>query len=108
VASELNLAAVVDDGEHLYVPSRDDAVAGGPGGASPGSGSGGAAGGSLLDVNRATQAELEALPGIGPVTAQKIIAARTEAPFRTIDELRERGLLGQKTFDGLKALITVG
>jgi competence protein ComEA len=55
-----------------------------------------------------TQAELEALPGIGPVTAGKIIESRAQAPFRTIDELRERGLVGQKTFDSLRTLITVG
>ena len=75
-----------------------------------GSGAGGHAGGStsLIDLNRATQAELESLPGIGPVTAGKIIEARAQSPFRSVDELRERGLVGQKTFDSLRALITVG
>ena len=63
---------------------------------------------SVVNLNTASASDFEALPGIGPVTAQKIIAARSEAPFRTIEELRERGLVGQKTFDSLKALITVG
>ncbi len=61
-----------------------------------------------MNLNTATQAELEELPGIGPVTAEKIIAARQEAPFRTVDELRERGLVGEKTFEDLQPLVTTG
>jgi competence protein ComEA len=111
VAAALNLAATLTDGAQIRVPSRDDAPAstsGGSGGGASG-GDGGHGGGSgLTDLNAASESELESLPGIGPVTAAKIIAARTDAPFRTIDELRERGLVGEKTFDSLKALITVG
>ena len=106
VAREINLAATLADGAQVRVPSRDDPV--GSGGGSPTTAGSGTATGSQVNLNSATQSELEALPGIGPVTAQKIIAARSEAPFRTIEELRERGLVGQKTFDSLKALITVG
>jgi competence protein ComEA len=105
----LNLAATVKDGDHVRVPSRDDAAApssaGGGGAAGQGAGSGGA---TTVDLNRATQAELEALPGIGPATAQKIIAAREEAPLTAIDELRSRGVLGEKTFEKLRDLLTVG
>jgi competence protein ComEA len=111
VAAELNLAAPLADGQQVRVPSRDDPAPGSGGSGAGGSGAAGGAGGSgsgLIDLNAATQAELESLPGIGPVTAAKIIEARTQARFRTIDELRERGLVGEKTFDSLKALITVG
>jgi competence protein ComEA len=114
-ATELNLAATLADGQQVRVPSRDDpgvaAGGSGSGGGGAGSGAGGAGGGSggtRIDLNRATQAELESLPGIGPVTAGKIIESRAEAPFRTVDELRERGLVGQKTFDSLRSLVTVG
>jgi competence protein ComEA len=110
-AAELNLAATLADGQQVRVPSRDDdAPIAGSGSSAGGGGGGGGAGGSsaLVDLNRATQAELESLPGIGPVTAGKIIEARAQSPFKTIDELRERGLVGQKTFDSLRALITVG
>jgi competence protein ComEA len=109
VGAELNLAAPLVDGAQVRVPSRDDepSSAGGAGGSG---GSGGSSGGSggLIDLNAATQAELESLPGIGPVTATKIMEARAGAPFRSVDELRERGLVGEKTFEDLRALVTVG
>lgn len=114
--SELNLAAILEDGARVLVPSRDDPVARGAGSGSGDPGSGSAAGNGsgtgagpdgLVDLNRATQAELEALPGIGPVTAAKIIDARTAEPFRSVDDLRTRKLLGQKAFDTLRDLVTV-
>lgn len=104
---ELNLAAPLGDGEHLRVPSRDDPVAAASSGSS-GSSAGGSSSGGLVDINHATQAELEELPGIGPATAEKIMAAREEAPFATVDELRSRGVLGEKTFEKLRDLVTVG
>ncbi|HEX2469614.1 MAG TPA: ComEA family DNA-binding protein [Candidatus Limnocylindrales bacterium] len=104
---ELNLAAPLRDGEHLRVPSRDDPSAAGPSGAGGASGTG-VAGGGLVDLNQATQAELEELPGVGPATAEKIMAAREEAPFAAVDELRSRGVLGEKTFEKLRDLVTVG
>lgn len=107
VAVELNLAATLTDGAQVRVPSRDDQAA--PSGGATSGGSGGTgSGGHLVNLNTATESELDALPGIGPVTAGKIIESRSAAPFRTIDELRERGLVGEKTFDKLKPLISVG
>jgi competence protein ComEA len=99
---ELNLAAPLDDGDHIRVPSRDDPVAIGSAGPDD------APTGDLVDINTATQAQLEELPGIGPATAQKIIAAREEARFSAIEELRSRGVLGEKTFEKLRDLVTVG
>jgi competence protein ComEA len=105
---ELNLAAPLRDGEHLRVPSRDDPVAAAAPSGSGGPSAGGSTSGGLVDINHATQAELEELPGIGPATAEKIMAAREEATFATVDELRSRGVLGEKTFEKLRDLVTVG
>lgn len=105
---ELNLAAPLHDGDQIRVPSRDDAPgasAGGGGGGSPGGGPASAAG--PIDLNRATASELDTLPGIGPATAAKILASRDGQPFVAVDDLRTRKLVGQKTFDGLKDLVTV-
>jgi len=104
---ELNLAAPVKDGDHIRVPSRDDSPVPATGGATaPADGSN--LGGALVDINTATQAQLEELPGVGPATAEKIIAAREEARFGAVEELRSRGVLGEKTFEKLRPLVTVG
>lgn len=105
---ELNLAAPLRDGDQVRVPSRDDEAAGAPvsGGAAAPSGASGAGSGPV-DLNRATASELDTLPGIGPVTADKIIAAREEAPFTSVDDLRTRGVVGEKTFERIRASLVV-
>jgi len=101
--------AVLRPGDQVLVPSRDDgtqgAGAGGPSGPGASSRPGTAAG--PIDLNHATVSELDALPGIGPVTANKIVAARDERPFVSVDELRSRKILGAATFDKVKDLLVV-
>ena len=61
---------------------------------------GGAAGGAgQVNLNEADQSALEELPGVGPVTAEKILAWRTEhGRFTSVDELKEVSGIGEKTF----------
>jgi competence protein ComEA len=103
-ASDLNLAAAVHDGDRIVVPARGDPP---PPGAGGGSQAGGSSSGVLVDLNTATASELDELPGIGPKTAQKIIDARTEKPFASVDELRDRKIVGAATFEKLQTLVTV-
>ncbi|UVT17658.1 MAG: helix-hairpin-helix domain-containing protein [Nitrospira sp.] len=62
----------------------------------------------LLDLNRASAGELESLPGIGAVMAQRVIAFReSTGGFRTLEELRAVKGIGPKKFDRLKSFVTV-
>jgi competence protein ComEA len=107
-ASRVNLAALLHDGEQVRIPSRDDAPSAPSRAPSTDPGGGGTSSGGLVDVNSASAAALDELPGIGPATSAKIIAAREEAPFATVDELRSRGVLGEATFGKVRNLVTVG
>jgi competence protein ComEA len=96
----INLAAPVADGLQVVVPSKTPA-----GGAAPVSSSGGATSGPL-DLNSATLEQLETLPGIGPVTAQKILDYRTQhGAFTSVDELDAVPGIGPSHMAQLKGLI---
>jgi len=61
----------------------------------------------LVDLNAATSAELDQLPGIGPKLAQRIIEARAEKPFASIEELRRVPGIGPKTFEKVRPHVVV-
>jgi competence protein ComEA len=100
--ASVNLAAVVADGEQLAV--------GVPGPVPPGAPAAGSAPpvDGLLDLNTAGVAELDALPGIGPVLAQRIVDHRTrEGPFRSVEELDDVPGIGPAIAAELAERVTV-
>ena len=111
-AETLNLASLLQDGQKILVPrlaAGSDAT-GAEGTTDGGTGAaegGGDATAGPINLNTATAAELEELPGIGPVTAEKIIAARREAPFSTLEELVERGVINRGQLEDIRDLATV-
>jgi competence protein ComEA len=107
-ATDLNLAQPVTDGLKVVVPAIGQAsVHNAP--ADPGAtGAGTTATSGPLDLNRATEAELDTLPGVGPATIAKIVAARQSAPFSSTEDLRTRRVVGDAAFEKLKGLVTVG
>lgn len=97
VAAELNLAAKVSDGQKIYVKRVGET--------NPGSNPGFNENSSgLINVNSATAKELDTLPGVGQVTAEKIISTR---PYQTKEELVTKKAVGKATFEKIKDLISV-
>jgi competence protein ComEA len=104
----VNLAAPIADGEQIVVPRRGVAVAGAAGGAAAPAGAaapGGAAAGPV-HLNTATLEQLDGLPGVGPVTAQKILDYRQEhGAFGSVDELDAVSGIGPARLEQLRELV---
>lgn len=100
----INLARRLTDGEQIRVPAPGDPAVPPDPAAAPG---GPAAPSAPLDLNTATLEQLDALPGVGEVTANRIIAYRSAHPFTAVDELLEVPGIGQRRFEQLKDLVTV-
>jgi competence protein ComEA len=102
--SLVNLAALVSDGEQVVVPRRGSAVAAGAS-AGAASGASGIPTGPV-HLNSATVDQLDALPGVGPVTAQKIVDYRqTHGAFTSVDELDAVSGIGPARLDQLRDLV---
>lgn len=109
----LNLAAFVEDGQRIFIPSQSSAASPQATPASrgqdielPDPGVPTAAG--PVNINTATQDELEGLPGIGPAIAQRIILYReTNGAFTSIEDIQKVEGIGQKKFEAIMYLITV-
>lgn len=122
---ELNFAQPLDDGQQVVVGTSEQ-----PGGEVRGAGQDGTSGGSApssdgtstttdgggssgsagdkINLNKATAAQLDTLPGVGPVTAGKIITWRDQnKKFSRIEELQEVPGIGPKTYAELSPLVTV-
>lgn len=103
-AGDLNLARVLVDGEQVAVGLRDR-----PGeSTTPGSSAPGGDDVGLLNLNVATVQQLEALPGIGPVLAQRIVQWRTDnGPFPDVEILGEVSGIGDVLMEQLRPLVAV-
>ena len=104
--SAVNLARVVADGEQVFVPAPGQSppvpVARGST-AAPSAG-----GGAPVDLNTATEADLDTLPGVGPVIAGRIVAWRQEhGRFTSIEELTEVSGIGDATLERLRPLVRI-
>jgi competence protein ComEA len=91
--SGFNLAARLTDGQRINVPMAGEIRPAVPG---------------RVDLNRASRPELEALPGIGPATAQRIMELRERSgPIRSLDQLRELRIIPNQTAERLRDLVIV-
>jgi competence protein ComEA len=110
----LSLAAVLSDGQRVRVPLVGEQLPASELGGSAGgaAGGGGAAGtavpGAPIDLNTAGVDDLDTLPGVGPATAQAIVAHRDEhGPFGAVDDLLEVRGIGDARLEALRDLVTV-
>jgi competence protein ComEA len=105
----VNLAAPLEDGSHIYIPAmafsgdesqgvRSSVLMLSPGGEIV----------PLVNINQASLDELISLPGIGPVTAEKIISYREEQLFSRVEEIQKVPGIGPATYEQIKIYLTVG
>jgi competence protein ComEA len=117
---ELNLAARVSDGQKLVIPGRPFArpdtldappvvaVLPTPAARTQPAGSSSVAPTTRINLNTATDKMLDSLPGIGPVTAARVIAYReANGPFTRVEQLREARLVNAPTYDRIRDLVSV-
>ena len=91
--SNINLSKRLESGESYYIPSKGEELNNYNNG--------------LLNINTATKSELESLPGIGSVLAERIIAYRKITPFKDIAEIKNVTGIGEAVFEKVKSFITV-
>ncbi|MFA1550039.1 helix-hairpin-helix domain-containing protein [Actinomadura chokoriensis] len=110
----LNLARELVDGEQIPVgvprPAQPPGVGASAGTSGPGASGPGTSGasGAPLDLNAATPDQLDDLPGVGPVLAQRIAAYRAQhGGFRSVEQLQEVSGIGARRFEDLKPMVRV-
>ena len=91
----VNLATVVRDGDQIVIPPIGEEIS-----AERGDG--------RISLNRATASDLETLPGVGPVTAQRIVDHREEhGPFATLEDLLDVSGIGEAKLDAIRDSVVV-
>ncbi len=114
--TNINLAYILEDGEKIYIPKKGEELpedsttysessVGANASVRPSSSSSKT---SKININKATQAELETIPGIGPSTALKIINYRKEnGKFTSIEDIKNVSGIGDAKYEKMKEYITV-
>lgn len=95
ISKNLNQAAKLVDGQKIYIPKKGEELS---------AESGGGEVGGLININQADSADLDTLPGVGPKTAEKIIAGR---PYSSVEDLLGKGVVGSKLFEQIKNMVSV-
>lgn len=94
LVGRINLAATVRSGDQIVVPGPEDKVESSEGGP--------------LALNRASANDLEALPGVGPVLAERIVAYRDQnGPFKVVEDLLRVGGIGEAKLASIRDLVRV-
>lgn len=108
-SKSLNRAAKLIDGGKIYIPSQGEGKS--PAFAQASAGRQNSQGNIILgssegtlNLNSASELELDTLPGVGPVTAKKIIEGR---PYQTVEELKTKKIVGQALYEKIKTLIAI-
>lgn len=94
----INLAVKLSDGQKIYISEIGESA--------PVLGSNASNSGStgIISINSSGQTELETLPGIGPARAGDIMSGR---PYSSVEDLRTRNILGEKTYEAIKDLVSL-
>lgn len=95
ISKNLNQAAKLIDGQKVYIPKKGEVSTGS---------STNDAEGALININSADSSLLDTLPGVGPKTAEKIISGR---PYSSVEELLNKGVVGDKLFKEIKNMVAV-
>ena len=94
--SRINLAAKVADGQKIYIPASGEVTSD--------KGEVISQSASLININMASESELDKLPGVGPVTAQKIVVSR---PYSALEDLLTKKAVSRSVFEKIKDLISL-
>jgi len=104
ISKKLNLASRVIDGGKIYIPFVGESPGESVYVSDQGVQGAGSEKGGLIDINSAGETDLDTLPGVGPVTLKKIVDNR---PYQSIEELKEKKVVGSKVFEDIKDKIVI-
>ncbi|WP_324824031.1 helix-hairpin-helix domain-containing protein [Sinanaerobacter sp. ZZT-01] len=104
----INLAQTLKDGEKIYIQTKEEALSGTKVESKIHTNKEGGDGENKINLNRADSMELQKLKGVGPSTAERILAYREQyGAFKSIEELKNVSGIGEKTFEKLKNYIYI-